>query len=106
MLPRLLRALTETANEAADDVLLEALSLGAPHEQPAVLDALIARHTTRGLGGVIERFDSLGEHLQRHVLANIKPFHHALRECARSDRVALRLAALRLIGVAHQGKLA
>ena len=106
MLPRLLRALTETANEAADDVLLEALSLGAPHEQRPVLDALIARRTTRGLSGVIERFDSLDDDLQRHVIANVKPFHHALRECARSDRTALRLAALRLIAFAHQGKLA
>jgi hypothetical protein len=64
MRARLLRALTETPNEAADDVLLEALSLGAPHEQPPVLDALIARRTTRGLGGVIERFDALGDELQ------------------------------------------
>ena len=106
MLPRLLRALTETANEAADDVLLEALSVGAPHEQPLLLDALIARRTTRGLGGVIERFDALADELQRQVIANIKPFHHALRECGRSDRKELRLAALRLIAIAHQGKLA
>lgn len=105
MLQRLLLALTETKNEAADDVLLESLGLGAPGAQRAVLDVLLARKTTRGLGGVIEQFDTLGDELQRHVLANIRTFHHALRECGRSDRLPLRLAALRLIALGRQGKL-
>src|SRR5688572_22815873 len=106
MLQRLFRALTETKNEAADDVLLEALRLGAADERAAVLDVILQRKSTRGLCGLIEQFDALDEALQRHVLANIKTFHHALRECGRSDRHELRLAALRLIALGRQGKLA
>src|SRR5688500_5082384 len=106
MFQRLLLALTETKNEAADAVLLEALRLGAPAEQAAVLEVILQRKSTRGLCGVIEQFDALGEGLQRHVLANVKVFHHALRECGRSDRHELRLAALRLIALGRQGKLA
>jgi HEAT repeat protein len=106
MLDRLLNALILSKNLAADDVLLEALRVGAMREQGPVLEALLRRKSVRGLCGVIEQYDKLAEPLQLDVLANIKLFHHALREAGRSEHLPLRLAALRLIALGRQGKLA
>ena len=106
MLDRLIHALVQSKNEAADAVLLEALRLGVEQEQQLALGGLLRRKTVRGLGGVIGMYDRLPESLQLHVLQNIKTFHHALRECGRSDQVPLRLGALKLIALGRQGKLA
>jgi HEAT repeat protein len=105
MLDRLIHALVKSRNEAADDVLLDALRLGSEREQRPVLSALLRRATVRGLGGVIGLYDKLPEPLQRHVLRNIKVFHPALRECGRSDDVGQRLGAMKLIALGRQGKL-
>ena len=106
MLDTLVNALVVSKNEAADDVLLEAMWIGDERECRIALGALIRRGTVRGLGGVIERYASLSETLQSEVLAKIRAFHHALRECGRSDRPELRLAAMKLIALGRQGKLA
>lgn len=106
MLDQLVQSLVSSKNEAADDLLLEALSLGTEPEQMVALGALLKRQTTRGLSGVIGRFGALSKRLEGAVLANLKPFHHALRECGRSDKPELRLAAMKLIAIGRQGKLA
>jgi HEAT repeat protein len=106
MIQQLIHALIASKNEAADDVLLEALRLGNITEQGQALDALIKRETTRGLGGVIALYDALPDTLKLRVLNRIKSFHHALRESGRSDDVDRRLAALKLIALGRQGKLA
>ena len=106
MLQRLVLALAESKNEAADDLLLEALRLGSEQEQAIALDGLMRRQSTRGLSGVIGQFDSLPEPLRLEILARIKVFHHSLRECGRSDQTDLRLAAMKLIAIGRQGKLA
>jgi HEAT repeat protein len=106
MLDRLIHALVETRNEAADALLLEALQLGSEGEQSIAFDALLRRQTTRGLCGVIGLYDRLPQNLQLRALGNIKTFHHALREAGRSDTPELRLAAMKLIAVGRQGKLA
>jgi len=106
MLDRLIRTLVNTNNEAADDLLLEALRLGIEPEQQVALGALLERKTSRGLSNVINRYDSLPESLQERVLREIKVFHHAIAECGRSEETRLRLAAMRLIALGHQGKLA
>src|SRR5438874_12074838 len=106
MLDRLIHALIESKNEASDDLLVEALGLGSENEKEFILRGLLARKTLRGLTGVIELFDQLPERLQVNVLSNIREFHHSLRECGRSDRHELRLAAMKLIALGRQGKLA
>ncbi len=106
MIDRLIEALVLSKNEAADGVLLEALNLGVEREQQLSLGALMRRKTVRGLSGVIGRYADLPESLQLHILHNIKTFHDALRECGRSDKIPLRLAALKLIALGRQGKLA
>src|SRR5204863_881977 len=68
--------------------------------------ALSRRQSRRGLSGVIGQFGALPEPLQLQILGNIKTFHHALRECGRSERSELRLAAMKLIAIGRQGKLA
>ena len=56
MIDRLLHALVQTQNEAADAVMLEALRLGNEREQTAVLEALLRRRAVRGMiGGVGQR---------------------------------------------------
>src|SRR5687767_2093769 len=106
MIDRLLHALVQTKNEAADAVLLEALRLGNEREQSAVLDALLQRRSVRGLIGVVGLYGRLPDRLQLLVLANVKQFHHALRECGRSGDPAVRIAAMKLIALGRQGKLA
>ena len=106
MLDALIQLLISSPNEAADDLLLEALSLGNESEQGTALAALFRRETTRGLSGVIAAYESLPESLKLTVLENIKPLHHALRECGRSDDIDRRKAAMKLIALGRQGKLA
>ena len=106
MIKQLLQALIASKNEAADEVLLEALRLGNPQEQGVALDALTQRETTRGLSGVIALYDSLSDPLKLRILHAIRSFHHSLRECGRSDDSELRISALRLIALGRQGKLA
>lgn len=106
MLDRLIDTLVGSRNEAADTVLLEALRLGTEREQGRVLSALFRRKTVLGLGGVVRQYDGLPESLQLHILRNIKLFHAALRECGRSEELSARLAALKLIALGRQGRLA
>jgi hypothetical protein len=106
MIDRLIHALTSSQNEAADDVLLESVRLGSPREKGWAVAALFQRKTDRGLGGLVTLFDSLSDALQEEVLANIRLFHHALRESARSSHVPSRVSALRLVALGRQGKLA
>ena len=103
---RLILALLQTQNEAADDVLLEGLKLGSAEEKPILLATLLKRKVLRGMVGLIGMYSSLTEGLQRTVLANIREMHPALRECGRSEDPNLRLAAMRLIALGRQGKLA
>src|SRR4051812_21183183 len=106
MLDQVLRSLVDSQNEAADDVLLECLALGTLQERLVILGALLKRESTRGLTGIIELYDDLPQPLQLQAITNIGLFHHALRACGRSDRPELRLAAMKLIAIGHQGKLA
>ena len=62
--------------------------------------------SVRSLCGAVAQFDFLPEPLQRRMLEEIKIFHPALREAGRSDDTVLRLAALKLIALGRQGKLA
>lgn len=106
MIDRLINALTSSKNGAADDVLLESVRLGSAREKGYAVAALFKRKTDAGLGGLVTLFDSLSDTLQAEVLSNIKLFHHALRESARGAHVPTRVAALRLVALGRQGKLA
>ena len=105
MLARLIHALVESDNQAADDLLLQALRLGTPTEQAIALDALLKRQTLHGLKGVIALYERFGGPLQRKILQNIRSFHRALAECGRSPEAAARLTAIKLIALGRQGKL-
>ena len=80
LLIKLLYALVQSKNEAADDVLVEALRLGDPQEKRPVLEALLSRKTIHGLCGIISLYDSLPELLQRHILAEIGQAEREERE--------------------------
>jgi hypothetical protein len=103
---QLVEALVRSPNEAADDLLLEGLRVGTEIEQSVILNALFGRKTVRGLSGVVELYEKLPARLQTFVLSNIKTLHHALRESGRSDRPELRQAAMKLIALSRQCKLA
>src|ERR1700722_19254617 len=103
---QLVEALVHSPNDAADGLLLEGLRLGNEVEQALVLDALLARKSIGGLSGVVRGFDQLAPKLQTHVLENIKILYHALRESGRSEDIEQRLAAMKLIALSRQGKLA
>jgi hypothetical protein len=105
-LDRVISALVESKNEAADDVLLEAVKLGNAAEQQLAVDALFRRRTTHGLVGLVARFPDLTDRVAARVLDDVKQLSHAVREAGRSDRSQVRLAALKLIVAGRQGKLA
>lgn len=106
MLPQIIPTLVASKNSAADEVLLDVLHLGNNREQKIALDALLARRTLRGLGSVVVMYSSLTEDLQQQILQQIKAFHAALREYGHSEDLSKRLAAIRLIRLSHEGKLA
>ena len=106
MIDQLLRSLIASKNEAADDVLVDALRIGNQQEQVIVLGAILARKALKSLRGAIELYDRLPEPTQLQIIANIGQFHAAIREAGRSDNTQQRLAAIRLIAVGRQGKLA
>jgi len=87
-------------------LLLEALRIGNAKEQALALEALFRRNTVRGLGGVIGLYETLPEDFKLRILRDVKLLHHALREAGRSDDSARRLAAMKLIALGRQGKLA
>ena len=105
MIQQLLHALVHSKNEAADDVLVDALKVGNAQEKQAILNAILERQSIRSLCGVVGQYSELPPPLQEQVLGEVKTFHGALREAGRSSDVALRLAALRLIALGRQGKL-
>ncbi len=105
MIDALVQTLIASENEAADDLLLQALRLGTEAEQALALSALLKRQKTRGLSGVVAQYQTLPDALKLTVLENIKLFHSALRECGRSVDHARRLAALKLVALGRQGKL-
>src|SRR5258708_4371488 len=106
MLDRLLHALVQTKNEAADDLLLQALRLGVQSEQAVALDVLLQRKTAHGLKNLLGQYETLGEPLQQTILANLAAFHRVLAESGRGPDARLRLAAIKLIAIGRQGKLA
>src|SRR5258708_25561876 len=106
MLHAIVQALVASPNEAADDVFLQAVAFGVDSEKLLALDALFRRATVHGLSGVIGQYESLPDAHKLKVLAAVKLMHAALRECGRSDDVERRKAALKLIALGRQGKLA
>ncbi len=106
MIDRLIDTLVQSKNEAADDVLLEAVRLGNERERLIAFEALLRRKTVRGLGGLIGRYEQLDEALQGEILKNIAQMHPVLRECGRNADLNLRLAAMKLIALGRQGRLA
>src|SRR5579859_5924717 len=106
MLDRLLHALVSSKNEAADDLLVQALRLGTESEQRTMLDALLKRKSNYGLRQVLGLYDGLPESIQTHVLESLGAFHRVLAECGRGQEARMRLAAMKLIAVGRQGKLA
>src|SRR5215212_3089234 len=105
MLSRLVQALVDSKNEAADGVLLEALQVGNDAEKALALNAIFRRGTVKALSGVIEQYSELPASLQSMMLGNVKQLHAALRECSKSHHQKTVLAAIRLISAGKQGKL-
>jgi len=105
MLSELVRQLVNSKNEAADEVLLEALRLGSDLEKSLALGALMRRESLKGLSGVIQSYNLLSPALQSSVLQNVKLFHAALRDCARSHQTDAAITAIRLVAMGRQGKL-
>lgn len=106
MLERLIHVLVETKNEAADDLLLQAIELGNDKEAAVAMDALFRRQTVYGMSGLIGRYENLSEALKLKTLEQIKALTPAIRVCAASADVPRRLSALKIIALARQGKLA
>jgi HEAT repeat protein len=105
MIERLVHGLIASPNEAADDVLLEALDLGNGVEKRVALGAILRRGKVRGLAGVVGRYEGLPGNLKLAVLDHIGAFGQALSESGRSLDVSRRLAAMKLIALGRQGRL-
>ncbi|HWP39979.1 MAG TPA: HEAT repeat domain-containing protein [Tepidisphaeraceae bacterium] len=106
MIDRLIEALVQTDNAAADQVLVEALRLGEQPEKLAALQALIRRESVSALCAVVGLYEQLPAAVQQEILHQIRHFHSALRQCGRSEDHDLRRAAMKLIAIGRQAKLA
>lgn len=104
-LQKLLSLLISADNQAADDLLLEALSVGNEHERKIALEALTRRANGYGLMGVLRQFADLPQTVQKMVIDKSAVFYFVLSEAGRSDDRAARLAAIRIISEARIGKL-
>ena len=106
MLDRLLNVLIQSPNDAADDALIDALRHGNPGEQANIVHALLRRQNVRGLSGMIGLYETFSDDIKLRILDNVPMLHTALRECGRSEDQERRLAAIKLIALSRQGKLA
>ena len=104
-LAKLLSALIASENQAADDLLLEALRVGDANEKRGVIETIISRANAASLNGVLKQFNDLPKLCQAQVLTNVRAFYHVLSEAGRSKDKAIRLAAIQIITQARQGKL-
>jgi HEAT repeat protein len=105
MVDQVLASLIASENEAADDVLLEALRVGEGVEKTRALDALLQRKTPTGIFGLLLQFKDLSHELRLVVLQRSDDLYHQLPEAGRSDDPQLRQAAIRVIALARLGKL-
>lgn len=105
-LDRLISALLETENDSADDLLLEALRIGAPKEQAVAIEILLRRNRSHGLIGIIARFHELPPPLTGDIIARARLYYIALGEAGRSDDDQTRINAMTIIARAQLGKLA
>jgi HEAT repeat protein len=104
-LQKLLSLLVSADNQAADDLLLEALRVGNDHERAIALEALTRRANSHGLFGVLELFDQLSPKTQKLIIDKATTFYFVLSDAGRSDNHAARLAAMKIIASARLGKL-
>ena len=106
MLHEVIEVLVRSENAAADDVLLEALRLGNEEEKQTALSALLRRKRDAGLSGIVAQYGDLPQPVQLVVLENVRLFRTALRDCVRSKTPATAIAAMKLVALGRQGKLA
>ncbi|MBV8780512.1 MAG: hypothetical protein JO353_03870, partial [Phycisphaerae bacterium] len=106
MLDRLLNVLVKSQNDAADDALIDGLRHGTEAEREHLITALFRRDHVRGLCGMIGLYAQFSDNTKLRILGDIHRLHPALRECGRSDLPEARLAAMKLIALGRQGKLA
>ena len=105
MVDKVLASLVASQNEAADDVLLEAVRIGTGAETTRALDALLQRKTPTGIFGILKLFKDLPQDLRLAILGRSDDVYHQLPEAGRADDAPLRSAAIRVIAMARLGKL-
>lgn len=104
-LQKLLSLLVSADNQAADDLLLEALRIGSEQEKAIAVEALVRRAGSYGLVGVLAQYDQLPKPIQKMIVDRARAFYFALSEAGRSENRPARLAAMRVIAEARFGKL-
>lgn len=104
MQEQLLAKLIASKNEAADDVLLEAMRLGDTTERARAMEALLLRKTQTGAFGLLRALETLPHDLRLTLIQRASDLYHHLPEAGRSDDLKLRVAALRLIALSRLGK--
>lgn len=104
MQEQLLSTLIASKNEAADDVLLEAVRLGDSTERARALEALLIRKTQTGTFGLLRMLETLPHDLKLTLIQRAGDLYHHLPEAGRSEDLALRVAAVHLIALSRLGK--
>lgn len=106
MVDRVISSLIASSNEAADDVLLEALRLGSAAEQMRCVDALLRRKTPTGVFGLMKLFPGLSSALRLEILDRASDeLYHLLPEAGRAEDPEVRAGSLRVIAMARLGRL-
>ncbi len=105
-LDQVIAALVQSTNGAADEALLEALTVGSPPEVARALGGLFQRRTAAGLAGVVERYADLPAELRPRVVEQVDLLTAAVRDVGRAGETDGRLSAVRLVVDARAGQLA
>ena len=105
-LDQVIAALVRSTNGSADDVLLEAVRVGAPTEAARALGGLFQRGTAAALAGIVARYADLPTELRPLVADRVGQLDEAVRDAGRTGDADARRSAVRLIADSRQAALA
>lgn len=95
LVERIYRTLCASNNTAADEALLAALQ--DMRSAPQIVDMLLERKTAIGLEGLLHRFNTLDEKIQKKIVEHINLFHTPLRRAVGAYDLGLRQNTLAMV---------
>ncbi len=103
--PPIREFLIHTRNLSADAALLAALPTAGEDHQEWILDTLLKRGTSEGLGGLVRCYHQLGHNSQRVAVTRIDQLFATLRLSIKADDLKTRLNTIEMIAQSGNHRL-